>query len=75
MGKNAFLAALFVFLIVADVSEASLHRILERLLGAAPKDLAVSRKSLLSFALSNCFSLLLVWVRKLLQGLRNGFSL
>ncbi|XP_062165633.1 uncharacterized protein LOC133872203 isoform X2 [Alnus glutinosa] len=42
MGKNAFLAVLLVFLIVADVSDASLHRILERLLGAAPKDHASS---------------------------------
>ncbi|XP_059427913.1 uncharacterized protein LOC132161748 [Corylus avellana] len=38
MGKNAFLAALFVVLIVADVSDASLYGVLERLLGAAPKD-------------------------------------
>jgi hypothetical protein len=45
MGKNAFLAALFVFLIVADVSDASLYRVLERLLGAAPLDVAVSRNS------------------------------
>lgn len=75
MGKNAFLAALFVFLIVADVSDASLYGVLERLLGAAPKDPEVSRNSLIFFALSNCFSLLLVWVMKLLEGLRNGFSL
>lgn len=75
MGRNAFLAGLFVFLIVADVSDASWYRVLGRLLGAAPKDPAVSRNSLIPFALSNCFSLLLVWVRKLLQGLRNGLSL
>ncbi|KAE8099015.1 hypothetical protein FH972_017032 [Carpinus fangiana] len=42
MGKNAFLAALFLFLIVADVSDASLYRVLERLLGAAPLDAANS---------------------------------
>ncbi|GLT69190.1 hypothetical protein SLA2020_413600 [Shorea laevis] len=42
MGKNAFLAGLFVFLIVADVSDASWYRVLGRLLGAAPKDPATS---------------------------------